>query len=315
MAVDPTKLDWARSDGAGVGARALVWLALALGHLLFAWSPLWDWGAGPWLPLAVASDSLGVLTVALWGPPRAARSPLRAFEVALGIAVVVGGVAVIAAPAWLGGRAVETRGFVAVAALAWGLLSAVVAVPLAVVIHRWRADPGLRHTLDLVAALIAAAALFAFARPRGLADALYACLEDPAQLSLRIRCEAIPTGRLLARFGDALLSSALAMAVGLWAWERRLRQWLDDARGGRVPGHKVVEAGARVTEGLPRWTLDDGPCSMVVVRERPEEGYRDDANERPVALLAASEAPSWREYALPAVALLCVLGLWLRLRG
>lgn len=69
------------------------------------------------------------------------------------------------------------------------------------------------------------------------------------------------------------------------------------------------------TDGVPRWTLDGGSCSLALVRDRPAEGYRDDASDRPVALLPAVDAPSWRECALPIVALLCVLGLWMRLRG
>lgn len=68
MAVDPAKLNWTRSGEIGVGTRALVWVALVLGHVLFLWAPLWDGGKGPLPALGLASDSLAVLTVALWAP-------------------------------------------------------------------------------------------------------------------------------------------------------------------------------------------------------------------------------------------------------
>ncbi len=317
MAVDPTKLTWTRNGEASLVARSLVWAALALGQMLLLWAQTWDWGKGPWVALAAASSGMSVLGSVTWGPTRQALTAWRAFGRVMGVTL-----AVTIVGFWtfvLGALASSDLGEGVISALivgvVWGLLTSAVVVPLSLVIHRWRTDPALHRSLDLAVALIAVTALFSLARPRGLADAVHACFVDSAQLSMRIHCEAVPVGRLLARFGDALLSSALAMAVGLWAWEWRLRRWLDDARLGQVPGYRAVAARSLSTDGLPQWTLGEEPCAVALVRDRPEDGYRDNATDRPVAVLPADERVAWREYVLPMVVLVCSLGLWARLGG
>lgn len=289
---------------AALAARLAVFAFAALGHYAFLATLSWDQGPGLGLPLVLAAPNLLVLAAVTFLRPRGGG--LR-----LGPTVtVVGATAVVAALWTLAQRSASADELVFRALVAGvggggvcGLIGATVATPLILAVERWRAHPAPRRALDVWATLACMASIFAVMRPRGFVHSCW----DPSGCRAHFLHPVL--GRLLLPLDRSLAALALLIAVAVIVLDLGLRRVIARARDGAVEGRRVPLASeAEAGDAVSLATMHDEAMVAVVGAPR-EAGYRDAAPEPVLAAFPRETRVSWRLLAMPAVALICALGL------
>lgn len=294
---------WTSAGRAGLVERLAMLVLAAAGHVVFL-SSLFEWEHEMGWSFSLALAAVNVLSLATLTLGQR-RRPLTVAR-AIGATVLVSAVTftfVLLALGQLDGsrsRVVNDLVTAAVYGSICGLLGATVTVPLSLAVDRWRADPSVRRRLDAWATLACIGSVFAWMGPR--TEVVQRACPTLA------RCSSLPALHL------ALLTTTLALATGLWAWEERARRSLADAAVGKLAGHEAVDPQTVDVAGLPKVSLTDLPLRFVaLVRGSGSEAYRENASPTPRALVPVDEPISWRGYVLPLVAAVCAVGLALRL--
>ena len=311
----PTPPRWVRLGAAPFAARLALLLVAAVGHLLFLGSLTWT---VPWslaVPILLASANLAALALAAFRPRPRPLTAGRALVAVVGLttALCTAVYLAIVLEAVSSGRhdRLPSVGFPVAFGLVGGLIGSTVAVPLALALDRWRREPTIRRALDAWATLASIATVFAVVRPAGLDAAVARCALSPGA---SMQCERLAHGRALAAADVAMAVFAVALAGGLWAFERRARRWLDSARGGTLPGYRLTPIEGVDAAGAPSCGLTEAPALHALVAGSTDASYRESATPVAVAVIPASEDPSWREGAMFLVLLLSAvafLGRWL----
>ena len=295
---------WIAASRAVFVARLAVFAFAALGHCAFLATLCWDLAPGPGFPLVLATPNLLVLAAVIFLRPRVGGLRFGPTMTVVGATAIVGALWTLFQPrasveelivralmAGVGGGGV------------CGLLGATVATPLILAVERWRAHPAPRRALDVWATLACMASVFAVLRPQGFSSACW----DPSGCGLRVVHPVL--GRLLLPLDRSLAALALLIAVAVFVLDLGLRRVIARARDGAVEGRRVpLTSEAEAGEAVSLATMHD-EAMVAVVGAPGEAGYRDAAPEPVLAAFPRETRVSWRLLAMPAVALICALGL------
>jgi|GEM_PF-955176 len=306
----PTPPRWVRLGAASPAARLTLLLLAALGHLLFLGSLTWT---VPWsiaMPILLAGANLTALALAAFRPKPRPLTAGRALAAVVGLTTALCAVAYLVLVLGVVSSGRHDRLPSVIFPIGYGLvggaLGSTVAVPLALALDRWRREPTLRRSLDAWATLASIATVFAVVRPAGLDAAVARCAPSPGA---SMQCGRLAHGRALAAADVAMAVFAVALAAGLWAFERRARRWLDSARGGTLPGYRLAPMEGVDAAGSPRCGLTEAPALHALVAGSTDASYRESATPVAVAVIPAAEDASWREGAMFLVLLLSAVAL------
>lgn len=307
--MNPTLRRWISASRPRLGARLALLAIAALGHWAFLrsiWSPP---RSAPWLPLFLAAPNLIVLTTVLLAPSKVAwlrRGPTLVLAVATSL--LFGSVALPVAylhSTPLSNALWSLLGMLLIGVLC-GLIGATVATPLSLAIERWRAETSPRRALDVWATLTCCAAVFALTRPTVLDSHMSRCMSSAAESA---RCPDLYFIRALHHVDIAFAAAAMALAATVLLLDLRLRRLIARAHSGQLEGHRVIELDGADTSGAVSFATCPREAMVALVGPARGAGYRDGASGAVVALIPRQPGLPWRLVAMPAVLVLCALGL------
>lgn len=300
---------WISASRPRLGARLALLAIVALGHWAFLTSLWRPPESRPWLPFFLAAPNLFVLTTVLLAPTKVAwlrRGPTLALVVATSL--LFGSVALPVALLYstpLGNALWSFVGMLLIGALC-GLLGAMVAAPLSLVVERWRAEPSPRRALDAWATLSCCAATFAVTRPAGLDRSARLCMNSP---SWSEHCADLGFVRTLHHLDIAFAVAAMAIAAAVLLLDLRLRRLIARAHSGELGDHRVIALDSADASGAVSFATCPREAMVALVGPTRGAGYRDGASGSVVALLPKEPMVPWRLVAMPTVVALCALGL------
>lgn len=294
---------WIALSRAGLAARLSLFGFAALGHYAFLATLSWDQAPGLWLPFLLAAPNLMVLAAVTFGRPRVDGLPFGPTLTVVGATALTASAYGVLASQRHGADDLLVQAMVAgMSGAMCGLLGATVATPLCLAVQRWRLHPAPRRALDVWATLASMAAVFAVVRPRLLGRTNW-------ETELRLPPSHPTLGRLLLPLDLSLAALALAIAAAVFALDLLLRRAIARARDGAIEGRRVSLTGeAAAGDAVSLATMHDEEM-VAVMGPAGEAGYRTAATEPVLAAFPRAPRVSWRLLAMPAVALVCALGL------